>query len=108
MISGYKILWLLVLFDLPVTTKKNRKAATKFRKNLLDFGFEMTQFSVYLKWCYGYEAARTWANRVEKLIPKEGQVKIIVFTDKQYEKMVTIDGPKRSKNKKVPEQFELF
>ena len=53
MLSGYRLMWMVVLFDLPVGTKKERKAATKFRKFLLDQGFEMSQYSVYMRFCAG-------------------------------------------------------
>ena len=46
---------MMVLFDLPVMTKKERKAATDFRKFLLDQGFEMAQYSVYMRFCAGKE-----------------------------------------------------
>ena len=39
--------WLIVIFDLPVTTKKERRLATKFRNDLLDEGYLMLQYSVY-------------------------------------------------------------
>ena len=42
-------MWVIVMFDLPVVEKAERKAATDFRNALLDMGFEMSQFSVYLK-----------------------------------------------------------
>ena len=54
-LSGYRIMWLVVLFDLPVGTKKERKAANRFREKLRDLGFEMSQFSVYLRFCAGKE-----------------------------------------------------
>jgi len=47
MLSGYRNMWLLVMFDLPVTQKEERKEAADFRNYLLDLGFEMAQFSVY-------------------------------------------------------------
>ena len=50
-ISGVKLMWMIVMFDLPVGTDKERKRATKFRNFLLDEGFSMSQFSVYLKFC---------------------------------------------------------
>lgn len=50
-LSGYRAVWLIVLCDLPVGTKSERKAATGFRNTLLDLGFAMSQFSVYLKAC---------------------------------------------------------
>jgi len=32
-------MWVLLMFDLPVVTKDQRKEATKFRLYLLDLGF---------------------------------------------------------------------
>jgi CRISPR-associated endonuclease Cas2 len=54
-LSGYRLMWMLVTFDLPVETKKQRAAATRFRNDLLDLGFEMSQFSNYLRFCNGKE-----------------------------------------------------
>lgn len=53
LLSGYRIMWLIAMFDLPVLTKPERKAATIFRNDLLDEGFEMVQLSVYYRWCTG-------------------------------------------------------
>ena len=60
-LSGYRLMWIMVLFDLPVITEKERKTATKFRNFLLDNSFEMVQFSVYMRPCPGKE-------HVERLI----------------------------------------
>ena len=49
-------MWMMVLFDLPVTEPEERKAATGFRNFLLDQGFEMAQFSVYVRHTSGKEA----------------------------------------------------
>ena len=38
MISKYQSMWLLVLFDLPVLTKKERKVAAQFRNQLIRRG----------------------------------------------------------------------
>ena len=107
-LSGYRLLWLLVLFDLPVGTKDERRKATRFRKDLEDMGFEMSQFSVYLKWCYGYDSADTWIKKVRTLVPEYGKVHILTFTDKQYETMVTFTGGRKNPQKKTPEQYDLF
>lgn len=45
--SEYRVMWILVLFDLPTETKKDKKAYTDFRKNLQKDGFTMFQFSIY-------------------------------------------------------------
>ncbi|HEX7007526.1 MAG TPA: CRISPR-associated endonuclease Cas2 [Alphaproteobacteria bacterium] len=107
-LSGYRLMWMMVLFDLPVGTKKERRAATKFRNFLLDQGFEMSQFSVYMRFCAGKEQAEVYTKRVEKSVPRTGKVHLLYFTDKQYENIVCFDGRKREPQKKNPEQFMLF
>lgn len=101
-------MWMMVLFDLPVGTKAERKAATKFRHFLLDEGFEMSQFSVYLRFCAGKEQTETFTRRIEKNVPATGKVHIVYFTDKQYENIVCFDGRNREPSRKNPEQFVLF
>lgn len=108
MLSGYRIVWMIVLFDLPVGTKKERKAATKFRKYLLDLGFEMSQFSVYMRFCAGKEQAETYTRHLEKNVPETGKVHIVYITDKQYENIACFDGRKRERERKNPEQYVLF
>jgi len=107
-LSSYQILWIQVLFDLPVGNEKQRKSATKFRNSLLDFGFEMAQFSVYQKFCNGTEMAEKYIKYVEKIVPESGKVHILKFTDKQYENMITFNGRAEKKSPKNPEQYELF
>lgn len=107
-LSAYRILWIQVLFDLPVTEKKERKAATNFRNSLLDMGFEMAQFSVYQRFCVGKELAEKYIRAIEKIVPAEGKVHILTFTDKQYENIITFNGRKQKSNPKNPDQYELF
>lgn len=47
------------MFDLPVMTDDERRTATRFRKELLDSGYLMIQFSVYARPCVTYEAMDT-------------------------------------------------
>ncbi len=108
MLSGYRIMWMIVLFDLPVLTPKERKAATSFRKFLLDQGFEMAQFSVYMRHCVGKEQTEALTRRIEKAVPSTGKVHIVYITDKQYETMACFDGRTRQPQRKNPEQFVLF
>jgi CRISPR-associated protein Cas2 len=107
-LSGYRIMWLVVFFDLPVGTKRERKAATKFRLNLLDLGFEMTQYSVYLRFCAGKEQADAYEGAVERAMPSAGKVHIMAITDKQYENIRTFRGRNREQSPKNPEQYALF
>lgn len=108
MLSGYRLMWMIVLFDLPVLSRKERKAATSFRNFLLDQGFEMSQLSVYMRHCTGKEQVETLTRRVEKAVPQTGKVHIVCLTDKQYEGIVCFDGRARQASRKNPEQYLLF
>ena len=81
-------MWILVLFDLPVTTKTERGKATRFRNVLLDLGFEMVQFSVYMKHCAGKEQAATIQNKITAVVPEHGNIKLLFITDKQFGSIV--------------------
>lgn len=108
MLTGYRLMWMMVIFDLPVGTKKERRAATRFRNDLLDQGFEMCQFSVYMRFCGGKEQVETYTKRIEKALPKTGLVQILCFTDRQYETIISFDGRTREKARENPRQYVLF
>lgn len=108
MLSGYRIMWVIVMFDLPVVRSEERKAATMFRNALLDMGFEMTQFSVYMRFCTSQAQLDTYCRRVECALPEGGKVNILSFTDKQYERIISFCGKSRQDANKTPDQFELF
>lgn len=107
-LSGYRIMWVMVMFDLPVGTPKARKRATGFRNKLLDLGFEMSQFSVYLRHCAGKEQAEALMRQIEREMPPSGKVHIIQITDKQYENVRTFRGRNREPAQKNPNQLVLF
>lgn len=108
MLSGYRLMWMMVLFDLPTLTAKERRAANKFRNFLLDQGFERCQYSVYLRFCAGKEQSQVYSNRIQKALPESGNVQILCFTDKQYENIVNFQGTRRQPANKNPVQFTLF
>lgn len=108
MLSGYRLMWVMVMFDLPVVDKAERKAATEFRNTLLDMGFEMSQFSVYLRFCSSPAQIETYCKRVEQALPKGGKVNILQFTDKQYERIISFQGKALQPAFQSPDQFDLF
>jgi len=107
-LSGYRLMWMLVLFDLPVDDSARRKIATDFRNSLLDLGFSRSQFSVYMRHLTGKEQAETLTRQVEARVPEYGDVKILYFTDRQYELIVSFRGRKRESAAKNPGQLALF
>lgn len=108
MLTGYRLMWMIVMFDLPVIEKAERKAATEFRSALLDMGFEMSQFSVYLRLCTSPAQVETYCKKVEQALPAGGKVNILQFTDKQYERIISFRGKTRQPAYKTPDQFDLF
>jgi len=108
MLTGYRLMWMVVMFDLPVVLKAERKAATEFRNTLLDLGFEMSQFSVYMRFCTSSTQIETYAKRVEAALPEGGKVNILQFTDKQYERIISFHGTTKLPANKTPDQFDLF
>ena len=108
MLSGYRIMWMLVMFDLPVVAISERKAANKFRLSLLDLGFSKAQLSVYMRFCTSYSQVQTYCQRVEAALPMGGQVNILQMTDKQYERIISFSGRQKEPPKKTPDQFDLF
>lgn len=107
-LNAYRVMWLFVLFDLPVTSKKDRRNATKFRNDLLKDGFTMLQFSVYIRHCASKESADVHIDRIEKAIPAKGHVNIVSITDKQYGNIINFWGKEDKGMEKSPSQLELF
>jgi len=101
-------MWLLVMFDLPVVQHEERKAASAFRLALLELGFEMSQFSVYLRFCSSQAQVDTLCRKVQDALPCGGRVHVLQMTDKQYERTITYTGRRRDRGKKAPDQFALF
>ena len=75
---------ILVFFDLPVKTRDQRRAATRFRNFLLGDGYHMVQYSVYARVCSGMDAVAVPKTRLALAVPRRGAVRVLVITEKQY------------------------
>lgn len=106
--SEYRIMWVMVFFDLPTETKKERKASADFRKKLVADGFTMFQFSIYLRHCASRENADVHIKRVKSSLPDKGHVGILCVTDKQFGSMELFYCKKEEKVKTPYQQLELF
>lgn len=107
-LNEYRILWILVFFDLPTETKKDRQIYTRFRKEIMKDGFSMFQFSIYLRHCSSRENAEVHIKRVKKILPVKGHVGIITITDKQFGMMELFNGKEEKDLPKTSQQLELF
>ena len=107
-LSGYRLMWIFVMFDLPVGGRAEMHAATRFRQFLLDEGFEKSQFSVYARFCNGKEQFEAYMRRVESNLPPQGEIHVLTFTDRQYENIIRFSGQRRRRPRKNPDQLALF
>lgn len=107
-LNAYRIMWTIVMYDLPTETKKERKAAAKFRKELQNDGFSMFQFSMYVRHSSSSENADVHTRRVKKSLPEHGKVGILQITDKQFGQMEIFYGQKPAVLPTIPQQLELF
>lgn len=100
---------IVVFFDLPVKTKKQRRVATSFRNFLLKDGYHMIQFSVYARVCNGNDDVEKHKKRMNLNLPDNGSVRLLVITEKQYESIEILVGSLTKEEKQKPnEQITIF
>lgn len=98
----------LVLFDLPTKTTKDRREYTAFRKFLIKSGFIMMQESVYSKIAVNQNAAAAVCESLKKKKPSAGIVEVIIITEKQFSKMEIIVGERKSDIIDTDERFLII
>lgn len=106
--SAYRVMWTLVMYDLPTENKKQRKMAAAFRKELIKDGFSMFQFSMYVRHSASSENADVHKRRVKKNLPECGRIGILQITDKQFAEMEVYYGAKPAALPSIPQQLEMF
>ena len=105
---GWRSMWVIAMFDLPTFTPQDRKAYARFRKDLIEDGFTMMQYSVYSRHCASIENAEVHAKRMGERVPAAGEVRFLTITDKQFARIRVYVGKKRQPAKPSPSQMELF
>jgi CRISPR-associated protein Cas2 len=107
-LNQYRSMWILVFFDLPTETRKERRVAAAFRKSLLKDGFSMFQFSIYMRFCASRENAEVHIRRIKNHLPTMGKIGIMQVTDRQFGMMELFYGTKSVDTEKPSQQLELF
>jgi len=109
--SAFRIMWLMLMFDLPTKTKKQKKRYHWFHDELEKEGYTMLQYSVYGKIFSSVESANLGKKRIKDFVKKNiknGNIRLLMFTDKQFSAMDIIIGEKSLEEKNEPEQLLLF
>lgn len=107
--EGLKYMWMMVMFDLPTDTPKDRHDATRFRNFLMDIGFAMAQYSVYMRFTGTRENSQKYIRMVKNNNPQTGDVNILFFTDTQFGDIIHLDQERAPAClAKRPAQLMLF
>ncbi|MBM3554855.1 MAG: CRISPR-associated endonuclease Cas2 [Alphaproteobacteria bacterium] len=106
--DGWRQMWLMVFYDLPVIEHEQRKAATTFHDFLIDEGFEMMHYSIYKRYCGTTERLESQERRVERRLPKWGNVMALRLTDRQMAGMKRWIGKQPDTPTMPPPQYRLF
>lgn len=107
-VGGERFMRLIVFFDLPTLTKQDRKNASRFRKFLINDGYIMLQLSVYSRICKGQDSINKHIKRIKSLIPKEGSVRMLTITEKQYASMEILVGSAKKEEEIGEKQLLLL
>ena len=89
---SYRFMRIIVFFDLPTITDKDKREYRRFRKQLIKNGFVMMQESVYVKMVLNKTVQKSTLELLKKNKPIDGLVQALVVTEKQFSNMVNIIG----------------
>lgn len=83
---------IIVFFDLPILTDKDKREYRNFRKLLIKNGFIMMQESVYTRMVLNQTVQKSIIELLKKNKPADGLVQALVVTEKQFSNTVNIAG----------------
>lgn len=106
--SDERGMWNIVLFDLPVKTAIQRREASKFRKLLIDLGWSMDQYSVYVRYVPTGMSAVPELQVLRSHLPAQGKVEIVSVTDRQWSKAIRFFNSSPEESPLAPEQLTIF
>jgi CRISPR-associated protein Cas2 len=95
--SAFRIMWLVVMFDLPTQTKKDRKEYRWLFNYLDKHSFIRLQYSVYAKVFSSAGSCENGKKRIKEFLKHnvaKGNVRLLTFTDQQFGKMEMVIGEK--------------
>lgn len=94
----YIAMRVICIFDLPVVTHNEKRAYRTFRKFLLKNGFQMLQYSVYIRTCPNRSFASKFYKKIKANSPRKGDIRLLTITEKQFEDMEYIICDHKEKN----------
>lgn len=107
--SDYRVMRILLFFDLPMDDSTAVRQYARFRKLLIKSGYQMFQYSVYCKICPNRDTVNWHIDYLNKHLPSDGSVMMLLITEKQYQSIRYLVGSKKALDKKITsEKLLLF
>lgn len=106
--KGSKPVWCLVMFDLPVKTRKETTEANRFRTLLLDMGFSRSQFSVYVQYLPLASRAHVLVKQIKSNLPEGGDIRIVSISDYEWSNAIRFTNKKDAPPDEQPTQLLIF
>lgn len=75
---------LIVMFDLPTETSKDKRNYRMFRRYLIKNGYAMMQYSIYSKIILNRTVLNHQKIKLKQNAPPKGFVELLVVTENQY------------------------
>ena len=85
--NPYQLVWMFLMYDLPMKEPQDAKMANQFRHQIENMGFIRLQYSIYKRFCGTYERFNSYERKIGKILPRKGEIRLLAITDKQYGSM---------------------
>lgn len=99
--SDFRFMRVILFFDLPMISDAEIRRYTRFRKYLLSNGYNMMQYSIYSKICPNRDTIRWHMQDLERNLPPDGSVMVMMVTEKQYQSIQSLVGSKKALDRKI-------
>lgn len=96
-----RVMRILLMYDLPVITDREKKVYREFRKFLIKNGFQMMQYSIYVKIVANVDSANFVIDKIKRNLPDEGKIRVMKVTEKQYASMLVLLGGISKQEEKI-------
>ncbi len=96
------------MFDLPVKTRRERQEATAFRNLLLDEGFMLVQYSVYVRYTPTVAISQQAITTIRRNLPQGGEVRIFRISDRQWSTAFRFSCRRQIPTDDTPLQLTIF
>ena len=90
----YRQMRIILIYDLPTNEKIEQKIYNKFHNDIKKIGFYMLQYSVYSKVIQNDTSLKQYLFKLERIVPKAGNIVVLKITEKQYQDMIYLRGDK--------------